>query len=76
MKTIFQVWQDSGRLPGLKVRWKDWDYHYSYFIIEGLNDGGNSFYGRLCTGEKISYPVDSLNWDLYHVGDEEDAKAV
>ena len=75
MKTLEQLWADSNFEVGLRVRWRDWGENYLYFVIEG-KEKNNKIFGQLDTGEKVSYPASSINWEVYHAGSELTAKAV
>jgi hypothetical protein len=74
MHTLKELWIKPGAQPGLKVRYQDWNHRWKYFEITDVKDGRVE--GKLCTGEKISYPATSRHWLVYHPGDEHIARAV
>lgn len=76
MKTIGELWQESGHKSGLRVRWNDWGQKYNYFEIESLDENKQCLKGKLCNGEELSYALNSKDWKLYEPGDELSAKAV
>lgn len=76
MEKIMNLWEKSGREKNLKVRFVDWNHQIRFFIIEDFCRKTNKLKGTLDTGEKITYPDDSLHWKLYEDGDELVAKAV
>ena len=76
LKTIGQLWEESNKEQGLKVRWMDWGHHYRYFEIIALDLKSNKFLGKLDNGKKMSYPYNSPHWKIYEKDDENCSKAV
>ena len=76
MKTIGKLWEESNQARGLKVRWPDWGHAHRYFEIDHYDETQNCFIGQLDNGETMAYWINSTNWQLYHDGDEDNAKAI
>ncbi len=73
--TLFNLWAREGKNSGLRVRWADWNWRHKFFTIASIDPERKTIAGTLDCGESISYPCDSLNWSLYHDGDEHNPRA-
>lgn len=76
MKTLRDLWLESGHDKKQKFRFADWNHRTKFFCIEGLTEDGRAFLGRLDNGETLTIPVESDFWIEYFPGDEERARAV
>jgi hypothetical protein len=63
--TLINIWEQSEKKPGLKVRYIDWDYRVKFFEIQSFDKAKLLFEGILCTGEKVTYEANSKFWALF-----------
>ena len=74
--SLEKVWKLSGKKERIKVRFNDWTAHIKYFVISGETPDGKRFFGKLDSGEKITFSKRSRGWYEYYPESEFQAHAV
>lgn len=76
MSKLFKIWTQNNRDQELKLRYCDWNHRIKYVRIYGETADGTGLSGELESGERVVLAKNSDFWEIYHEGDEHQARAV